>query len=329
MRKWPLLLVLLFPALLLACATTSSGPSHVQSVPHVHKWGIYVLDLATLEVQLVYSTTPEIVSLDLNPAGDTLAFSVKSATTEALDPGSEIYAVGVDGSGLARLTDNSYFDTYPSFSPDGSKIAFLSTRSSTAGATLDIYVMNSDGSGQQLVYDSGGHDADVCWGSTDRIAFTRDHQIWSIKSDGSDPRQVTDPANAGLWGSANLPIGDYDPRFCPSASRIAFERLVDVSTSTGSYEIFVIRSNGTSETQVTTTGYAQGFANWSHDGQQLVFIVAAIAGEGKYDIYLMNADGSLSRNVTPDYFPAEFLCHNAVFSQDNSQVYFIGQWYGD
>jgi len=36
---------------------------------------------------------------------------------------------------------------------------------------------------------------------------------------------VTYPADAGRWGTANLPVGDYDPRLSPDAERIAFERL--------------------------------------------------------------------------------------------------------
>ena len=55
--------------------------------------------------------------------------------------------------------------------------------------------------------------------------------------------------------------------------------------------------------------------------------MAAIGSAGKYDIYMMDADGSNARNITPDYFPASFLCHSAMFSKDDSQVYFTGQWY--
>lgn len=307
------------------CSQQTSDSSQ-PTVPHEGAWGIYSLELSTENIELIYSSASmEVVGLHLNPAGTTLAFSLKSTTTEAFDPTSEIYIVGVDGSNPTRLTNNSYFDTYPSFSPNGSKIAFLSKRN----GTLDLYVMNADGSGQQLLYDSGGHDADICWGSNDRIAFTRDHQIWTVSSDGTDPQQVTDPPNAGEWGDANLPIGDYDPRTCPSARRIAFERMVDVSSVNGGYDIFVVTATGTAESRLTTTGYSQGFANWSCDGMKLVFIVAAIDGEGKYDLYMMDSDGSNNRNITPNYFPAEFLCHNAVFSADDSKIYFIGQWYGD
>ncbi len=62
--------------------------------------------------------------------------------------------------------------------------------------------------------------------------------------------------------------------------------------------------NGTEETAITDTGYTQGIPVWSYSGKQIVYIVGAIGNEGKYDIYLMNSDGSENRNITPDYFPA-------------------------
>ncbi|MGQ9834220.1 MAG: hypothetical protein ACUVRJ_10585, partial [Candidatus Villigracilaceae bacterium] len=53
------------------------------------------------------------------------------------------------------------------------------------------------------------------------------------------------------------------------------------------------------------------------------------AGQGipRYDMYIMNASGTDNHNITPEYFPAEFLVHNAAFSKDDSKIYFIGEWW--
>ncbi len=106
-----------------------------------------------------------------------------------------------------------------------------------------------------------------------------------------------------------------------------FERLEDDSSVHGNYNIFVIDSSGTAETRLTNTGYSQGLASWSHSGTRIVYIVAAIGTEGKYDIYMMNADGTENRNITPDYFPANFLCQWPVFSADDAKIFFIGEWW--
>lgn len=312
--------------ILAGCGDDNPSESDNGTVPHEGRWGIYALDLSSQDVALLYSNSNEITGINLSNSGTILAFCIKTQSEVDIDTTSEIHILEINGGVLTRLTENYYFDAYPSFSPDDEEIAFLTKRN----GTLDIYVMNSNGSNQELLYNSGGHDADVNWGSSGRIAFTRDFQIWTMNYDGDDPQQVTDPPNAGQWGAANLPIGDYDPRISPDGSKIAFERMVDVSFVHGGYDIYVVSTVGSGETNLTSTGtqgYSQGFANWSHSGDKLVYILATIDEDGKFELHLMKADGSEKANITPGYFPPDFLCHNAVFSADDSKIYFIGQWW--
>ncbi len=316
-----LLLMLTIAVVLVMGCIASTNHSSGREVSHQGDWGIYALDLATEEVELIWSCNETISHLCLNHAGDEFAFSSKTGGTQ--DSNEEVFVIGVDGTGLRQLTSNNYQDLYPCYSPDDSKIAFLSW----PGSTLDIYVMNSDGSSGKMLYDSGSHDADINWGSGGRIAFTCNSQVWTMKDNGSDAQQVTSPPKAGQWGNANLPFGDYDPRFSPDGIKVAFERLEADTSSHGNYNLYVIDSTGTGETRLTDTGYSQGLAIWSHSGDKLVYVVAAIGSAGKYDIYMMDSDGSNARNITPDYFPASFLCHSAMFSKDDSKVYFTGQWW--
>jgi TolB protein len=64
----------------------------------------------------------------------------------------EVYVVGMDGSGLKRLTNNAARDGLPTWSPDAKSIAFVSDRS---GAWA-VWVMNADGSNQRKLFDVGG-----------------------------------------------------------------------------------------------------------------------------------------------------------------------------
>jgi Tol biopolymer transport system component len=289
-------------------------------VPHEEKWGIYALNPLTEEVELIYSSSEKISYLRLNNAGNTFVFSQTIGGDD--NEKEEICTLRVDGSNFVRVTNNSFWDLYPSWSPDDSRIAFLTWREND----LDIYVINVNGTNEIKLYDSGSHDADIHW-IKNRIVFTSHSQIWSIKDDGTDPLQITDPPNAGQWGNANLPFGDYDPRLSPDGSKVVFERLLNDTSPHGNYDIFVINSDGAEETRLTSTGYSQGLASWSHSGEKIVYIVAAIGTEGRYDIYLMNSDGTSNRNITPDYFPADFLCHSPVFSLDDSIIFFIGEWW--
>jgi len=323
-------IVILVAALVFAASITKNNSfiSGDKEVPHEGKWGIYVLDLETEKTELVYSSANKFSRVRLNNAGDRLVFYQQIGNgSECVVEGSpinlceEICSIRVDGENYRRLTDNEYWDLVPCWSSDDSQIAFLSFRE-----TLDIFIMDADGSNIREVYDSGVHDSDLhC--SDSKIAFTRDSQIWIIDEDGTNLAQVTDPPRAGEWGNAVLPFGDYDPNLSPDGNRIVFERLVDDETSHGNYNIYVINLDGSGETAITDTGYTQGLPVWSHSGERIVYLLGAMGNEGKYDIYLMNSDGSENRNITPEYFLADFLCHDPIFSKDDSKIFFTGEWY--
>jgi Tol biopolymer transport system component len=325
-------IVILAVALVFAILVMNYGSILLEDkeVPHKDKWGIYVLDLKTEKTELVYSSANKISRIRLNNAGDRLVFSQQIDNgSECVVEGSpinlceEICSISVDGNGFRRLTDNEFWDLVPCWSSDDSQIAFLSFRE-----TLDIFMMDADGSNIIVVYDSGFHDSDLHY-SNGKIVFTRNSQIWMIDEDGTEAIQVTDPSRAGEWGNAVLPFGDYDPNLSPDGNRIVFERLVDDEISHGNYNIYVINLDGSGETAITDTGYTQGLPVWSNSGERIVYLVGAIGNEGKYDIYIMNSDGSENRNITPEYFPADFLCHDPIFSKDDSKIFFIGEWYSD
>jgi Tol biopolymer transport system component len=317
-------IMLVLAALLPACAGLSTVSPDMTTpaptVPHEARRGIYALDLASREVRLVYGTNSTIRNLDLDPAGETFAFSQWYGGTG--EEAAEIATVPVTGGTVTRLTDNAAMDVYPVWSPDGRRLLFLTMR----GGTLDLYLMDRDGGDQRLLYDSGGHDADIDW-IGDTIAFTRDSRIWLMNDDGTGARAVTDPPRAGEWGNANLPFGDYDPRLSPDGSRLVFERLVDDTSPHGNYDFFLINADGTGEIRLTDTGDSQGLASWSHAGDRLVFTVAAHGEQGAYDLYMINSDGTGYESITPDYFPPGFLCHTAIFSPDDTIIYFVGQWW--
>jgi Tol biopolymer transport system component len=304
----------------LSCTSFGLSAQNSRAVPEEARWGIYSLDLSSQKVALLYASPDEIANLDLNPVGDRIAFARKADGTDLRD--FEIFTVGVDGAGLQRLTDNDWLDTYPAWSPDGTRIAYLSLPADT----LDIYRMRSDGGAPRLLYDSGENDADIDWVG-ERIVFTRDSRIWIMRSDGSEARPLTDPPHAGEFGNANLPFGDYDPRLSPDGSQVVFERLVDDASPHGNYDLFAVSADGSGLRRITETGYSQGMAAWSPAGDRLVYIVTAVDGAGKYDAHTVRPDGSGDRDITPAFFPARFLMHAAVFSKSGSMLYFIGEWW--
>ena len=93
-----------------------------------------------------------------------------------------------DGSNHIRLTNHPAGGWSPSWSPDGSRIAFLSARDGNYG----IYVMNTDGSDQTLLANYRGLPSQFPSWSPDgqRIAFWSGLGVYVIDSDGSNQTRI-------------------------------------------------------------------------------------------------------------------------------------------
>ena len=78
-------------------------------------------------------------------------------------------------------------------SPDGKKIVYqvgyYSVKQNKSHQVL--YVMNADGNGQQLLTTSAKSDTDPAWLDNNTIAFLSGGEIWSMKADGTDRRQLS------------------------------------------------------------------------------------------------------------------------------------------
>jgi TolB protein len=84
-----------------------------------------------------------------SPDGHLVAFNTNQSRT-----GSRIFTVRPNGTGLRALTPDLYphNETGPSYSPDGSKIAFASDRRYGDGCCFDLFEINANGTGQHRIH---------------------------------------------------------------------------------------------------------------------------------------------------------------------------------
>jgi Tol biopolymer transport system component len=182
------------------------------------------------------------------------------------------------GAGVGR-SQGPLINELPEWSPDGSKIAFRSSRGS------GIWVMNADGSGQRRLTENPRGDSFPTWSPDgNRIAFARwegsSFQIHIMSADGAGPMPIT---SAG---------SNFEPAWSPDGATIAFS-----SDRDGNREIYAMRPDGAGQTNLTSNPALDTGADWSPDGRRIVF---ASNRDGDFDIYVMNADGSGVVQVTND-----------------------------
>ena len=134
-----------------------------------------------------------------NPVEVTVVTLERIAFRVEGDGNIEIYVMYADGSNQVNLTNNTAFDSEPAWSPDGSKIAFVSVVSERDG-NIEIYVMDADGSNQVNLTNNVASDDNIAWSPDgSKIAFlsSRDGngEIYVMEADGSNQVRLTNTAN--------------------------------------------------------------------------------------------------------------------------------------
>jgi Tol biopolymer transport system component len=258
-------------------------------------WDIYTIESdGTGETRL--TTDP---SEDLDPAysrrGEKIAFMSRR------DGRNNIYVMNSDGTGVVRLTNMSACEQAygPTWSPDGTKIAFLRLARlfQTAGGgcepspdecggcrVWDVLVMNSDGSALTNVTfaelstfnESNGRPAWSPDGT--KIAF------FTVRATGP-ALYLTSPSGA-VAATIAAYGGSTAPTWSPDGSMIAF----------GNGGIFKVAADGSSTTQLTQDQggvFSDSQPVWSPDGTTIAFMrVFRCAGPcTDAQIWTMNVNG--------------------------------------
>jgi tricorn protease-like protein len=204
---------------------------------------------------------------------------------------------------------------------------------------LDLFVRAPGGKARRLT-DGAVNEFSPSWAPDGRWLAYRVNplrgdagDIWRMRPDGSDRRNLTQSPG----------VADWSPAVSPDGRRIAF-----MSSRDGAHELWLMDADGGNARQLTRAGALSEYPSWSPDGSWLAFnahrggrfAIARIAAEGggetdlttqaandKWpavspdgkliafssdrdggeDVFVMNADGSGVRNVTRS--PKQFESH--------------------
>jgi len=185
------------------------------------------------------------------------------------------------------------------------RIAFISNRD---GNDLEIYAVNSDGTGLTNLTNNKGADDSPAWSPDGtKLAFRsyRDSnsEIYVMNADGTgQTRLTTDPAD------------DEQPVWSPNGSRIAF-----VSRRSGGSEIWVMNADGSGQTKLTWWPSGGPTApSWSPDGSKIAF-------ESWSDIYVADAVAAgqpvpVATNLTNSASPISEI--EPAWSPDGAKIAF-------
>ena len=219
---------------------------------------LYVMDPDGSNVKrITNNTVPGHAPTEKNPSWSADGSKLMYISDPEFHGWMSIFITDIEGKKHKRITgkprskDASTWGAH--ISPDGSKAAFVSKRTSN----WELYVINTDGTGIRNISNSNEDEDSPSWSpDSKRIVYSADKggksNIYIINADGSNKRKITDSGSS------------WTPSLSTDGKQIAF-----ISDD----DIYIMSIDGSSKKRITKTSKEEKTPSWSPDGKMLAYVL--------------------------------------------------------
>ena len=251
------------------------------------------------QVQVVYSRGAICTELDM-PALSTLTTPIsqtchKIAFVIYSNTKSDIFSACPDGSSRSQLTRSTIENTSPAWSPDGTKIAFVSGSNKNS----QIYVMDESGENPVRMTSDQVNDYPIWLPDGKRIAF-----------------RTTDTKGLWWWRVIDLtsheviklsePSFDFffeTPAWSPDGKQMVYMSMAEQkSRNDGASQIHVKAIDGSNDIALTKDTWANINPVWSRNGTKIAFLSKRDGAHAAFALYVMAKDGTQLKRLTDPLF---------------------------
>jgi Tol biopolymer transport system component len=246
---------------------------------------LYAVNVATGETREI-KAGEDTVQPRWSPTGRRIAYWGRDRS-----PQRDIWTVSPQGGEPVRITDDAALDWNPVWSPDGKFIYFISNRKGAPSlwrAPVDEASGRATGAPEPIIGPLA-----QSW----QLNLSRDGRrlIYVEKLIRENIYAVNfDPVKYDIVGHENPILEGSKRSSAPDVSPDG-QWLTYYSRGETNEDIFVIKTDGSAQNQLTNDSFNDRLPRWSPDGKRIIYYSNA---SGKYEIWTINPDGGERRQIS-------------------------------